>query len=614
MAATSPRLQPHFGHPRASVAAWPSTTAATCSTAAAGSPIWQTPLTARTTSWQPPPMERPPTMDSGVMVCSGTSQHGVLGHRTPSVDGTMCRAGQGQQQQQQRRSGNTALDSGGPCRVGGRPVATPQMRGYPPISGVVRATAEPVATRKDTAATPIAGATPMPTTSPRCTPGGAPSPPHTGAAARELSQCSMVPPRIAPPLHEVPVPQCIVRGGSRGAVPQGVASATTNSCCVPVVRSVSRVRSPSAQRPTECSVNAECASPKSFPNAAVTQAEPVPSACNTTPEEHELLYQHVQYFFRTHPQMARHHTIVRKEDSIYEIDEHEVELAWQHAAERWKPGQLVVVDGPLRQPLVDYLTMSEANAEYDTHTIAKMSALHHVPKERRMTFDDGHKKYSRLEAMRVAKEQALIREQAADYAKEGRQVPDDLVRKYNKALRQKLRVVKSREDDLPPTMSPDAASGSGTQPAEAASLTGTGSPSGSVQASAAAPADRAQVVTLMAHRGISLNGVPAGVGGLPSYIPTHTQAPNHPPRITRSWSGSSMPATGPAGTAPGQPPHSNTRLSTVATAVPGGVVVPAQLAGTHGSLPPPAAGTSPMASARSPMSQKSAQSRWHALR
>merc|ERR1712072_1490282 len=41
--------------------------------------------------------------------------------------------------------------------------------------------------------------------------------------------------------------------------------------------------------------------------------------------------------------------------------------------------------------------------------------------------------------MKVAKEQASIREEAADYQKSGQVVPDHLIKKYNKALRQKLR-------------------------------------------------------------------------------------------------------------------------------------------------------------------------------
>ena len=62
-----------------------------------------------------------------------------------------------------------------------------------------------------------------------------------------------------------------------------------------------------------------------------------------------------------------------------------------------------------------------------------------------MTFDDKHKQYSRLEAMKVAKEQACIREQAADYTLDGKQVPEDLVHKYNQALRTKVRLAAQGE-------------------------------------------------------------------------------------------------------------------------------------------------------------------------
>merc|ERR1719436_1622178 len=46
--------------------------------------------------------------------------------------------------------------------------------------------------------------------------------------------------------------------------------------------------------------------------------------------------------------------------------------------------------------------------------------------------------YSRLEAMKVAKEQALVREKAANYVKDGREVPQDLMMKYKKTIQQKL--------------------------------------------------------------------------------------------------------------------------------------------------------------------------------
>lgn len=215
--------------------------------------------------------------------------------------------------------------------------------------------------------------------------------------------------------------------------------------------------------------------------------------------------------------------MLRLAPGLYDIDSHEVEVEWQHHPEVGRPGHLVVVDGPLRQPFADYLAMSEANAEYDTHSIAKTSALHHVPKERRMTFDDTHKKYTRLEAMKVAKEQAAIREKAADYSKEGRQVPDELVRKYNKVLRQKLR--SGRGGGCVP--------GSEERPAEESPTVRTEQQVDTVRSAEATPAPhtsapaalvgQAGVACWMAHRGISLNG-------MPSFMPAPVQAGAAPPQ------------------------------------------------------------------------------------
>jgi hypothetical protein len=191
----------------------------------------------------------------------------------------------------------------------------------------------------------------------------------------------------------------------------------------------------------------------------------------------------VQYFLQTHPDVAKQHCIIKKEAGSYEIDMHEVRLEWQHASEVGKPGHLVVVDGPLRQPFADYLAMNETNAMYDTNSVARTSSLHHVPKEKRMTFDDTNKKYSRLEAMRVAKEQAKIREQAADYIKDGREVPEELVKKYNKALQRKARSGKSKAKDFS-KQDEEKAEGSGEQPKGLASTRGRG---GHAEASEAQP-------------------------------------------------------------------------------------------------------------------------------
>lgn len=288
-----------------------------------------------------------------------------------------------------------------------------------------------------------------------------------------------------------------------------------------------------------------------------------------------MLDQHVRYYLRHHPQEAQRHMVVRRDIGVYEIDGHQVEIEWQHAPEPGQPGHLVVVDGPMRQPFADYLEMGEKNAEYDTHAIAKTSALHHVPKERRMTFDDTHKKYTRLEAMKVAKEQASIREKAADYTRDGRQVPDELVRKYNKALRQKLRG-KVRDEESPPARS------GRREPAPSAS----GKPDAAAvqQQPVPEPACGPPVVALMAHRGISLNG-------LPSYMPPQAAAFSG---ISRSWSGTNMQG-------PGMPPA----LAPPALFAVPGMAVPAQVAQVTG--------TSPMASVCLCPAGSSAQQPQHAV-
>jgi len=298
---------------------------------------------------------------------------------------------------------------------------------------------------------------------------------------------------------------------------------------------------------------------------------------NSDPEE-DLLDQHVHYFLRHNPKEGRRHTLERLEAGVYQIDGHKVEIEWQHAADPGQPGHLVVVDGPLRQPFADYLRNSDANAEYTTHMIAKTSALHHVPREARMTFDDTNKKYSRLEAMKVAKEQASIREKAADYTKEGRLVPDELVRRYNKVLRQKLSQSKARAaQDSPPLRHGRSEPAAPREP-----VAPVAEPSGLQPQPVPAPSNveaeslcTPPTLALMAHRGISLNGLPSCMN------PQHDMRAAASPfsvGISRSWSGTNMPASG------GSPTLAPPRL-----AMPPGVAMPAPL----GQV---AATSSPMAS------------------
>ncbi|OLQ00931.1 hypothetical protein AK812_SmicGene16356 [Symbiodinium microadriaticum] len=118
----------------------------------------------------------------------------------------------------------------------------------------------------------------------------------------------------------------------------------------------------------------------------------------------------------------------------YDMDGREVQIEWQYATEPGGKGFLVVVDGPLRQPFSDYMKNTEENATYDGQDL-NTSNLHMIARDRRISFNDTHKVYNRLEAMKVAKEQALVREKAAGYVKDGRDVPaDELMTKYKKCL------------------------------------------------------------------------------------------------------------------------------------------------------------------------------------
>lgn len=154
-------------------------------------------------------------------------------------------------------------------------------------------------------------------------------------------------------------------------------------------------------------------------------------------DQDDLLDQHVAYYLRHHPDIHAKHAIQRKTGGVYWLDGREVALEWQYAAEPGGQGFLVVVDGPLKQPFSDYMEMTENNAEYDVNSTNR-SSLSMIPKDQRMSFHDQHKVYTRLEAMKVAKEQALFREKHADYVKEGREAPDDLLVKYKKTIQQKL--------------------------------------------------------------------------------------------------------------------------------------------------------------------------------
>jgi hypothetical protein len=121
--------------------------------------------------------------------------------------------------------------------------------------------------------------------------------------------------------------------------------------------------------------------------------------------------------------------------------------------------QLVVRDGPLTQPLADYLNNKDASAEYSGSVFQSKNALQKIPQNRRMTFNDTGSCYSRIEAMKVAKEQASVRETAAKMMNKG-QGTGDLAARYEKTMGMKLGKSARRTDkQLPSFASLSPASG-----------------------------------------------------------------------------------------------------------------------------------------------------------
>merc|ERR1719359_1879986 len=95
------------------------------------------------------------------------------------------------------------------------------------------------------------------------------------------------------------------------------------------------------------------------------------------------------------------------------------------------------------------MEMTEDNAVFDERRL-DFSALSQIPKGKRLSFGDSNKVYSRLEAMKVAKEQALVREKASEFVKDGLEVPQhELMTKYKKTLSQKLGERRQRREAEP---------------------------------------------------------------------------------------------------------------------------------------------------------------------
>lgn len=150
--------------------------------------------------------------------------------------------------------------------------------------------------------------------------------------------------------------------------------------------------------------------------------------------QEDRVHQTVQQYLRRHPEVQRDNRVQRAGDAgegEYIIDGRSVKVGF------CREGFLVVHDGPLRQPFDDYVARNETTAIYHEGGL-KTTTVNTLPMATRISFGDEGNRYTRLDAMKVAKEQANFREKAAGYAAEGQAVPDDLMRKYEKAIDVKL--------------------------------------------------------------------------------------------------------------------------------------------------------------------------------
>mmetsp|Transcript_23599 Transcript_23599/g.54944 ORF Transcript_23599/g.54944 Transcript_23599/m.54944 type:complete len:499 (+) Transcript_23599:51-1547(+) len=174
-------------------------------------------------------------------------------------------------------------------------------------------------------------------------------------------------------------------------------------------------------------------SPGVFASSMTTQVKPH-SARREKQLELSLLDELVDKFLEDPRWATLRESIVRTSPGQYEINGRPIQLKWGGAGET-----VIVVDGPMQQPLADYVGMSESNATYqglDKHMV--QSDLHALPREMRMTFRGEDNDFSRLQAMQIAKEQAEFREKAAALQRQGQVVPNELVDKYNKNIDKKL--------------------------------------------------------------------------------------------------------------------------------------------------------------------------------
>jgi len=160
----------------------------------------------------------------------------------------------------------------------------------------------------------------------------------------------------------------------------------------------------------------------------------------------------VAEYFKTNPQVYTDTKLTRIRPGSYSMKRDgcpskEIKVEWF-----WKghEGQLQVTDGALVKPFADYFFKKDTNSptkyaptsQYNGSIFKAKNNLQTIPKECRVTFNDAGFDYSRIDAMKVAKEQALLREDVAKMMTQDRQVPhlQRIESRYEKQMDLKLGV------------------------------------------------------------------------------------------------------------------------------------------------------------------------------
>jgi len=135
----------------------------------------------------------------------------------------------------------------------------------------------------------------------------------------------------------------------------------------------------------------------------------------------------VAEYFKAKPDAYSRTRLTRIRPGVYSMFGKEIVVEWVESsgsvfdkmmASGNKNGMLMVSDGPMSQPFADYMeylaVKEEARQQYNGSVFKAQNALQTIPQEDRMTFADTGYNYSRIDAMKVAQEQAKVRETAAN--------------------------------------------------------------------------------------------------------------------------------------------------------------------------------------------------------